>query len=119
MEKIVEITTKEEARSLFGLHDHNIKAIEKELRIKITLRGDHLKINGLSSNVEKATRLIEYLLEGIRSSQTEIGREDLHYLIKNFKRGKSAIPEKQGVEFNAAAGKDIPQPIYGNKSTTE
>jgi len=88
MEKILEIATKEEARSLFGSHDYNIKTLEKDFRVKINLRGEHLKINGLASNVQKAYDLIEYLLNAVRLQQTEIGKDDLHYLIKSFKNKK-------------------------------
>jgi phosphate starvation-inducible PhoH-like protein len=90
MEKIIAVATKEEARALFGLHDYNIKTVEKEFRVKINLRGEHLKINGLASNVQRSGDLLEYLLGGIRSNQSEIGREDLHFLIKKFKNKHSA-----------------------------
>jgi phosphate starvation-inducible PhoH-like protein len=90
MEEVLKVESKEEAQALFGLHDQNIKLVEKEFRVKINLRGERLKINGLASNVRKATSLIEYLLNAIRLNRTEVGKEDLHYLIKNFKQKKDA-----------------------------
>lgn len=100
MEKIIKVETHEEIRGLFGPHDENIKAIEKELRVKIALRGEHLKISGLQFNVEKAEKLIAYLLNAIRLNKTEVGKADLHYLIKDFKQKKRAstlMPEKPGL----------------------
>lgn len=90
MENIIRINNKEEAQALFGLHDNNIKLIEKEFRVKVNLRGEHLKVSGIQSNVRKACGLIEYLLNAIRINQSQIGREDLYYLVKNFKEKSGA-----------------------------
>jgi len=43
MNKIIKLETLSETQALFGAADENIKIIEKELRVKITLRGGHLK----------------------------------------------------------------------------
>lgn len=98
MEKVIKIESQQEVRALFGPHDENIKAIEKEFRLKINLRGDYLKISGLQSNLKKGFDLIEYLLNGIRLNKTEIGRQDLHYLIKNFQQKKKPAGLAQAEE---------------------
>lgn len=85
MDKIIKIESQQELQTLFGLHDENIKTIEKEFKVKAILRGEHLKISGSANNIKKATALVEYILNAIRSGQTELGRTDLYYLIKNFK----------------------------------
>ena len=85
MDKIIKIESQQELQTLFGLHDENIKTIEKEFKVKAILRGEHLKISGSANNIKKATALLDYILNAIRSGQTELGRTDLHYLIKNFK----------------------------------
>lgn len=99
MEKIIEVKTHEEAQALLGTRDEHIAAIEKAFRVKIHLRGEHLKISGLQSNVNKAAGLIEYLLEAIRQNKTEIGRADLQHLIRNFKESKAPsskeLPQSQ------------------------
>ncbi len=92
MEKVIKLETHDEAQTLFGLHDQNIKKIEKEFKVKLNLRGEHLKINGTSSNITKAANLIEYILRAIRSGQAELGELDLNYLIKNFKRSNKIPP---------------------------
>ena len=61
MEKIIKLETHEEVKALFGSRDENIKTIEKEFKVKITLRGEHLKISGSANNIKKASRLIEYI----------------------------------------------------------
>jgi len=90
MEKIIKLETHQEAQALFGLGDENIRAIEKEFKVKITLRGEHLKINGTINNLKKASGLIEYMLTAIRSGQAQIGKRDLLSLIANFNKGKTA-----------------------------
>jgi len=121
MEKIIEIATKEEARALFGSHDYNIQAIEKEFRVKINLRGEHLKVNGLASNVQGATDILEYLLNGIRSNHSEIGRDDLQYLIKNFKHKKNADfkPADSALTTGIVKGKGVGPKTKGQAEYVE
>lgn len=88
MEKIIKIQTQRELQTLFGLHDENIKIIEKEFKVKVNLRSEHLKIRGAFSNIKKATSFIEYILSAVRAGQTELGRTDLYSLIGNFKQEK-------------------------------
>ncbi|MDD4899142.1 MAG: PhoH family protein [Candidatus Omnitrophica bacterium] len=90
MNKIIKIESQDELRALFGLHDKNIRLIEKEFKVKISLRGDDLKINGTSVSSVKAAQLVAYLLEAIRLNKTAIGEPDLVCLIKNFKQKKRA-----------------------------
>ncbi|MDD5561226.1 MAG: PhoH family protein [Candidatus Omnitrophica bacterium] len=91
MDKIIKFESQEEAQWLFGAHDSNTKRIEKELKVKLTLRGGHLKISGTAGNIKKATQLVEYLLNGLRSGNDEIGKSGLSYLISNLKK----IDQKQ------------------------
>lgn len=101
MEKTVKIQSQQELQTLFGLHDENIKIIEKEFKVKVILRGDHLKISGTASNLKKASNLIEYLLNAIRLNQSEVGKLDLNYLIKNFKNKRSTKVSDMAIESPA------------------
>ncbi len=91
MDKIIKLETHQEAQTLFGRHDENIKAIEEEFKVKLVLRGEHLKISGTATNIKKAAGLVDYILNALRSGQTELGRADLSYLITNFKRSKKEV----------------------------
>ena len=73
-----------------GNQDANIKSIEKEFKVKLNLRGEHLKLSGTAANIKRASQLIEYLLTGLRSGNQEIGANDLAYLISGLKKGKEA-----------------------------
>jgi len=88
MNKIIRIESQEELRALFGPHDRNIRAIEKDFKVKIILRGEDLKINGTAVSTRKASESIGYLLNAIRLNKTDIGELDLASLIKNFKQRK-------------------------------
>jgi phosphate starvation-inducible PhoH-like protein len=96
MDKIIKFQSHQEAQDLFGLHDVNIKSIQREFKVKLTLRGGHLKISGTNVNVKKAGELITYLLEALRLGNQKIEKTDLFYLIANFK--KSAEAGIKGVE---------------------
>lgn len=86
MGTIIKLKTHQEAQALFGRHDDNIKTIEKEFKVKLTVRGEHLRISGTAANIKKASGLIEYILNALRLGQTELGRADLYSLIANFKK---------------------------------
>ncbi|MFA5005205.1 MAG: PhoH family protein [Candidatus Omnitrophota bacterium] len=96
MDKIIKFQSHQEAQELFGMHDVNIKSIQREFKVKLTLRGGHLKISGTSVNVKKAGELIAYLLDALRQGNEKIGKTDLFYLIANFK--KSAEAGTKGIE---------------------
>jgi len=86
MDKLIKLETHQEAQALLGFRDENIKTIEKEFKVKLNIRGEHLKVSGTATNIKKACGLIEYILEGIRGGQPELGKTDLHYLVCNFSK---------------------------------
>jgi phosphate starvation-inducible PhoH-like protein len=92
MDRIIKFESQDEARSFFGAHDHNTKSIEKELKVKLALRGDYLKVSGSVSNVKKAGQLIDHMLSGLRSGSQGIEESDLFYLISNLKKDGKKQP---------------------------
>ncbi|MBU1871532.1 MAG: PhoH family protein [Candidatus Omnitrophica bacterium] len=69
MQKIIHLQNNQEAQSLFGTCDKNIRAIEKEYKIKINTRGEKLKLSGNSRGVQKAAILVNSLLGPIRQGR--------------------------------------------------
>ena len=67
MDKLISLQSQKEIQGLLGTQDVNLKSIAKEFKVKLALRGGHLKISGSAANIKKTTQLIEYLLEGLRS----------------------------------------------------
>ncbi|MDD2689226.1 MAG: PhoH family protein [Candidatus Omnitrophica bacterium] len=91
MEKKIKLQSHQESQALVGSHDENIKIIEKEFKVKLTLRGEYLKISGTAANISKAQNLIDYLLTTLRSGSKELESSDLYCLITGFKK-----KEKEG-----------------------
>jgi phosphate starvation-inducible PhoH-like protein len=121
VDKIIKFESQKEAQGFFGAHDINTKNIEKELKVKLTLRGDYLKISGTASNIKKASQLVEYLLEGLRSGNDEVGKNDLSYLISNFKKGgkKQQLAELDTGITQSSAGKQIGPKTTGQNEYVE
>ncbi|MFA4989302.1 MAG: PhoH family protein [Candidatus Omnitrophota bacterium] len=121
MDTIVKLHTHREAQDLLGLHDSQAKLIEKEFKVKLTLRAEHLKISGTTANTKKAAGLIEYLLASYRLGQANAGKLDLAYLIANFKKprktGSLEIPDA-GVT-RAFSGKQIGPRTTGQREYVE
>jgi len=117
MDKIIKLQSQAEAQSLIGTQDANIKNIEEELKVRLILRGEHLKLSGSASNIKKATQLIEHLLTGIRSGNQEISQSDLTYLIANLKKGKksSQIGQLDTGITRSCAGKQIGPKTTGQR----
>jgi phosphate starvation-inducible PhoH-like protein len=121
MEKIIDVETQNEAQTLFGRNDENVKAIEEEFKIKIILRGEHLKISGNATNINKAAKLIEYILAAIRSGQGELAKADLQGLILNFKRTER-IGTISPIDLNitrSSSGKQIGPKTQGQREYAE
>jgi phosphate starvation-inducible PhoH-like protein len=88
MEKVIKLRSHQETQGLFGAHDENLKAIEKEFKVKLFIRSEDLKVSGSATNIKKASSLIEYILDSFRLGQEDLGRQDFSYLIANFKKEK-------------------------------
>ncbi|MDD5045220.1 MAG: PhoH family protein [Candidatus Omnitrophica bacterium] len=121
MEKIIRLEGKEELQSLFGRYDENLKLIEEAFRVKIISRGEELKISGSAHNVEKAVVLIDKLLEGIRHGQSNIAKQDIHYMIKDFKSKpkQSARPKRIEEAVLNVEGKNIGPKTRGQREYVE
>jgi len=91
MDKIIRLQSQKEAQGLMGAHDANIKSIEKEFRVKLILRGEHLKLSGGAANIKKAAQLLEHILGELRAGKEELSQSDLAYLISTLKTKKSSL----------------------------
>ena len=85
MEKVIAIRSNEEARSLFGKCDENLRLVESSFGVKTASRGDRLVVSGKKDAVEKSTRLLEELLVILRRGGS-IKRDEIAYSVKSFKK---------------------------------
>lgn len=89
MEKVLKIIKDtQEARTLFGTHDENLKTIEKEFGVTIITRGDILKIQGDAKVTGLVERLLEELVLTLRSGGV-IKKHELLYAIKSIKEDQT------------------------------
>jgi len=88
MEKDVVIRSNEEARSLFGKCDENLRLVESSFGVKTVSRGDRLVISGKKDVVEKSTKLLEELLVILRRGGA-IKRDEIAYSVKSFKKNST------------------------------
>ena len=88
MEKLISLKNLQEAKSLFGTHDENVKIIEKELGVRIMTKAESLKVEGEGKELDEATRLLEELLLTIRSGAF-IKKHELLYAIKVIKEDQT------------------------------
>ncbi len=99
MEDIIKLDNLSEAQALFGLHDENIRAIEREFKVSLNLHSDRLKIKGLVNNVKKAAVLINSILNTIRlQGNQSLAKSDIYSLIKESRHNKSAATLNLGAK---------------------
>ncbi|MBI3332717.1 MAG: PhoH family protein [Candidatus Omnitrophica bacterium] len=81
MERIFHLLSDQEAATLYGLHDEHLKLIEAEFGVKILARGREMTVSGQEGPVQRVNRLIEQLLDIIRSGRY-LRRHELVYAIR-------------------------------------
>ncbi len=83
-EKSLRLCSIQEASILFGKHDENLKLIEEEFSIQITLRGEMVNLKGAKEGVAKAMHLFEGLLDVIRKGGI-IRKPEVIYAVRAIK----------------------------------
>lgn len=85
-EQTITVDRMEEAVSLFGSFDENIKLIENEFQIAVVSRGSELKVTGEQEDVEKGMRAINALLLLISRGET-ISDLNVRYVLSLVNEG--------------------------------
>lgn len=86
-EQVLSIDRMENAVSLFGSFDENIRLIESEFSVTVLNRGSDLIISGEAENVAKATTAIERLLALINKGEA-LSDQNVRYVISLVKDGE-------------------------------
>ena len=86
VEQSFSIDRMEQAVSLFGSFDENIKLIEKEFGVRVISRGSEIKIQGDEENVDKTKRAVNSLLTLINKGET-LTEQNVRYVISLVKDG--------------------------------
>ena len=73
--------------SLFGMNDRNLAALEQELDVMVSLRGQDLCVQGARENVEIAERVMEKLIKMVRRGET-IDVSRIRYAVALAREGR-------------------------------
>ncbi|MBQ9228560.1 MAG: PhoH family protein [Eubacterium sp.] len=85
-EQIITLEAIEQAVSLFGSFDENIRMVEREFSVSIVSRGADLKIMGDTENVDKALRAIRSLLVYINRGEA-LTEQNIRYVLSLVNEG--------------------------------
>ena len=86
-EQFISIERMEEAVSLFGAFDENIRIIEQELSVTVVNRESSLKISGDAENTMLAVKAIQGLLSLSAKGET-ISQQNVRYIIELVRAGQ-------------------------------
>ncbi|WWB86440.1 PhoH family protein [Priestia aryabhattai] len=81
----VQLDDSNEAISLFGVQDANLKRIEEEMQVSIISRGETVVVSGSTENVQLVEEMIKKLLNIIRKN-ISISERDVVYAIQLAKK---------------------------------
>ena len=85
-EQIIEFEAMEQAVSLFGSFDENVKLIESEYDVSIISRGSELKVIGDVENVDKAARALRSMLTLINKGES-LTEQNVRYVLTLVNEG--------------------------------
>ncbi|MCQ2481239.1 MAG: PhoH family protein [Clostridia bacterium] len=119
-EQIINVDRMEQAVSLFGSFDENIKMIEKEFSVSVISRGSELKVTGEAENVQKGVRAINGLLTLINRGEA-LSDQNVRYVLSLVNEGKEDKLEQMTADCVciSAKGKPIKPKTLGQKKYIE
>lgn len=88
-EQIINVDRMEQAVSLFGSFDENIKTIESTFGVAVISRGSEIKVTGEPKNVAAGVRAINGLLTLINRGET-LSEQNVRYVISLVKEGNES-----------------------------
>ena len=120
LEQIINVDRMEQAVSLFGSFDENIKMIEKEYSVSVVSRGSELKVTGEPENVQKGVRAINGLLTLINRGES-LSDQNVRYVINLVNEGNEDKLDQMTADCVciSAKGKPIKPKTLGQKKYIE
>ncbi|MFR8003097.1 MAG: PhoH family protein [Hydrogeniiclostridium sp.] len=95
-EKKVDFDRLEQAVALFGSFDENVKLISKTYNVAITSRGGEIRVAGEPEEVDKASRVIESLLQMINRGEA-LNEQNIRYCMALVEEGaEEKLPALSG-----------------------
>ena len=120
VEQTITFEAVEQAVSLFGSFDENIKMIEREYSVSIVSRGSDLKIMGDEENVSKAVRAVNSLLVLINKGEA-LSDQNVRYVLSLVNEGNEDKLSSMTTDSICitSRGKPIKPKTLGQKKYTQ
>ena len=114
LEQIISVDRMEQAVSLFGSFDENVRLIEEHYGVDIISRGSELKVNGEPENVSKAVRAIQGLLQLINRGE-QLNEQNIRYVLMLVDEGsEEELPQLSGDSICITSrSSPMPMPPWG------
>ena len=93
----IELGDNSSARVLFGVHDENLKTMERILGIKVSARGKSLILEGNSINTEKARVVILQLYDMAKSGHN-VYPQDIEQAANMIKERRDRVADLRRCE---------------------
>ena len=106
-EQIINVERMEQALSLFGSFDSNIRLVEQEYGVSILARGTDIKISGEPLSVDRAARAIDELLQLINRGE-ELNEQNVRYVLMLVGEGAESAIGKIGSDSLCVTSKGKP-----------
>ncbi len=106
-EQIINVERMEQALSLFGSFDSNIRLVEQEYGVTILARGTDIKISGEPLSVDRAARAIDGLLQLINRGE-ELNEQNVRYVLMLVGEGAESAIGKIGSDSLCVTSKGKP-----------
>ncbi len=106
-EQIINVERMEQALSLFGSFDSNIRLVEQEYGVSILARGTDIKISGEPLSVDRAARAIDGLLQLINRGE-ELNEQNVRYVLMLVGEGAESAIGKIGSDSLCVTSKGKP-----------
>ena len=119
-EQVISIDRMEQAVSLFGSFDENVRLVEKHYGVDVVVRGGDLKIQGEPEAVDKAVRAMTGLLQLINRGE-QLGEQNVRYvlmLVDEGSDGQLTQLSADGIGITAK-GRAIKPKTLGQKQYVE
>ncbi len=120
IEQVINVERMEQAVSLFGSFDVNMRQIEQELGVSVLARGTDIKVSGEPEAVSQAVKAIDGLLQLLNRGE-QLNEQNVRYVMMLVKDGaESAISQISSDSICITSkGKPVKPKTIGQKKYTD
>ena len=121
MERIVNIEDFSKIKEIFGAEDRNLRLLEKEFKVTISLKSNGVLVKGQSAKVEEAVKFLKKMFDLSREGLVLDSKELTQYLGSNtsdseFPGGfQSRVDQKESIRVFAAHKKFVFPKTHGQE----